>query len=157
MPAPSAEGFKDPIVTQSQFDYYDDFVEGHVYEPFAWQVSRQDAAALNDCLQVGELRREDGTVVAGPSSAADALSPFILNTFKAMRARIRMPDGLLHAKEIVTLHAPAREGDTLRAKLKIKSKYEKNGRRFVVLEHDIRRADDDAPVMTFDRLVAWVK
>jgi hypothetical protein len=144
-------------VTDSQYDYYDDFVEGYVYEPFIWRVSSEDATVLNGCLQVGELHREDGTVVAESSLVENMLSPFILNTFKAMRARIRMPDGLLHAKETIVLHAPAREGDALRANLKIKAKYEKNGRRFVVLEHDIRRTDDDAQVMTLDRLVAWVK
>ena len=141
---------------QADRDYFDDFVEGHSYAPFKWRITAEDVAAFDGCLAVGPLRRADGSVVEAAASSGTVLSPFILNTFKAMRAGIRMPDGLLHAKETMMLHAPAQVGDELVAILKIKSKYLKNGRKFVVLEHTITRADDGKPVMTIDRLVVWV-
>ena len=68
-----------------------------------------------------------------------------------------MPDGLLHARETLELHAPAYPGDRLSLTLRVKSKYIKNDKKFVLMEHEITRVDDQRRIMTVDRLIVWVK
>jgi len=138
--------------------YYDDLVEGHAFPPHHWTVTEEDVAELDACVVVGPLRRADGSEFpAAPQPARQALSPFLLNTFKAMRAAISMPDGLLHARETLELHAPAYPGDRLSLTLRVKSKYVKNDKKFVLMEHDIARVSDQRRIMTVDRLIVWVK
>ncbi|RUQ72190.1 hypothetical protein EJ913_11605 [Azospirillum doebereinerae] len=146
--------------------YYDDLVEGHAFPPYQWTVTDADVAELEACVVVGPLRTPDGTAVptavptaetATETAGRKPLSPFMLNTFKAMRVAISMPDGLLHARETLELHAPAYPGDRLSLTLRVKSKHIKNDKKFVLMEHEITRVDDQRPIMTVDRLIVWVK
>lgn len=138
--------------------YYDDLVEGHAFPPYQWTVTDEDVAELEECVVVGPLRTPDGAAVPTTETAGrKPLSPFMLNTFKAMRVAISMPDGLLHAREALDLHAPAYPGDRLSLTLRVKSKYIKNDKKFVLMEHAITRVDDQRPIMTVDRLIVWVK
>lgn len=139
--------------------YYDDLVEGHAFPPYEWTVTEEDAAELDACVVVGPLRTADGRELPAAESDGERapLSPFLLNTFKAMRVAISMPDGLLHARETLELHAPAHPGDRLSLTLRVKSKYIRNDKKFVLMEHDITRADDQRRIMTVDRLIVWVK
>lgn len=145
-------------MAETRYDYYDDFVEGHAYEPFRTRLTADDAATLARCLTLGPLTGPNGELIAPANDAGDgaALSPFLLNSFHAMRARIRMPDGLLHARETMRLLAPAHAGDELETTIRIASKFLKNDRKFVLLEHIVRRPADGTHIMTFERLVAWV-
>lgn len=136
--------------------YYDDLSEGRTFAPHHFTVTEADMAGLASCISVAPLRSEGGEPV--PQVAPEgqpAVSPFLLNTFRVMREAISMPDGLLHARETIRLFEPVRPGDALTLTLRVQSKYIKNDKKFVLLRHDVTR--DGVSVMSFDRLIVWVK
>lgn len=135
---------------------FDEIEVGRSFEPYRFTPTREDKALHGACTAAGVLRRADGAPVEAASGCSDeVVSPLMLNTFKAIRAAINMPDGVLHAREEITLHAPARVGEELMAVLTIKEKYLKNDKRFVVIDHLISRAADGEPVMLVERRLAW--
>jgi acyl dehydratase len=136
--------------------YYDDLHEGQTFPSYTWTVTAEDAKELSSCVKVGPLRRPDGSEVEAQAGAGpEPVSPFLLNTFKAMRASFSMPDGLLHARETMTFSEPVHPGDELTLKLSVESKYIKNDKKFVLLRHAISRGG--TPVMSVDRLIVWVR
>ncbi|WP_153139268.1 hypothetical protein [Paraburkholderia agricolaris] len=133
-----------------------DLQEGQTFSPYCFTPSADDEAIYNQCVRIPSLTRADGTAVVAEGDAERApLSPFMLNTFKAMRAAINMPNGVLHAREQIVLQAPAFVGEALEAVLSVKSKYLKNDKRFVILELAITRVADRQPIMNIERRLTW--
>lgn len=133
---------------------YDDFVEGQAFPPYDFTVSAEDVAMLAGALDMGPLRRADGSVVEG-EAGDQGVSLFLLNTFQVQRNAFRMPDGILHARETLVSHGPARAGEPLRMTIQVKSKYERNGRLFIVLDLELSRRADQARILTVERTLCW--
>lgn len=133
---------------------FDDFVEGQAFPPYDFAIPAEDAAMLAAALDMGPLRRADGSAVEG-AAEADGLSLFLLNTFQVQRNAFRMPDGILHARETLVSHGPAYAGEALRMTIQVKSKYERNGRLFIVLDLELTRRADQAPILTVERTLCW--
>lgn len=143
-------------MTEATYDYYEDFAEGQSFEPFLCRVSADDVAALTNCINLNKITGPDGKVLPAPESDDTRVSPFLLNSFLPMRARVKMPDGLLHARETLRMHGSAQVGDELKTVMTVKARYEKNNRKFIEFEHAVSRVADGQPIMSFDRTIAWV-
>lgn len=132
--------------------YYDDFEIGQTYPMFEYSISAEDMAvhrASYECLFEGMPDTE-------PADDETIVSPFAVNSFLAIRAAFGMPDGVLHARETLHLHAPARVTDQLRVELSILDKYERNGRPFIVFRHRVMRQESEL-VMDIDRTICWIR
>lgn len=79
----------------------------------------------------------------------------ILNHFHGIRAAIKMPDGVLYAREKITLLSAAYADEVLHMTIRVASKYMKNDKPFVVLEQAISCPADAAAVMTIERTLYW--
>jgi hypothetical protein len=136
---------------------YDDFEEGRVYPPYDFTVTAADRAAFESCVADAAVLRQGGAPLpqASATGGRRPLSALVLNTFKVQRASFRMPEGVLHARETLTMHAPAYEDEPLRIAITVKSKYRKNDRPFVVLDLALTRIADGAPIMTVERTLCW--
>jgi hypothetical protein len=136
-----------------------DLEEGRTYPPFRFSIDADTYRTFRQCVVAGPLQRADGTPVEGSGGAAARrpLSPFVLNNFRAMRAVIKLPNGVLHAREALVLRGAVFEGDELEMVITIKSKYRKNEKNFVLLEQRIARAGEAAPVMSIERTLVWPK
>ena len=135
---------------------FDDLEVGRSYPPYRFTPSRADRDAHAACAVTLGLRRADGALVAPDGAPPDEwLSPLMLNTFKALRAAIRMPDGVLHAREQITLVQPVAVDVPLAIVLTVTEKYSKNDKRFVVMDHVVTRESDGARIMSFKRRLAW--
>lgn len=141
---------------EAERDYWNDFHEGQRFEPWLTTVTQADSDALNACVNLTRITGPDGQELAEASGRERCVSPFLLNTFLPMRGLVRMPDGLLHARETLRMHNGAQVGDTLSTVMTVLAKYEKNNRHFLEFRHVVTRASDGAPIMTFDRTIAWV-
>ena len=132
--------------------YYDDFEIGKVYPVFGHSISQDELAVHRRCY-------EYTPEWDGPDEAArddSMIPPFALNSFLAMRASFGMPDGVLHSREAMTLHAPAYASDQLEVELSVIDKYERNGRPFIVFRHRVTRQGGE-PVMDIDRTICWIR
>lgn len=131
--------------------YYDDFEIGKVYPVFSYSISQEELNTHRNSYSYVLDERE-----ASDDVPEDVISPFALNSFLAIRASFGMPDGVLHARENIVLHAPAFASDQLQVELSVLDKYEKNGRPFIVFRHRITRQNDE-PVMDIDRTICWIQ
>lgn len=134
------------------FTSYADIEEGKSYPPFSFSISAQDLDTFESSFAIDY----PGNVVAtAASDARRALPVFILNHFHGIRAAIKMPDGVLHAREKITLHSAAYADEVLHMTITVASKYMKNEKPFVVLEQAISRPADAAAIMTIERTLCW--
>jgi hypothetical protein len=136
-----------------------DFEEGRKYPPFDFVISEAQLKSFEQCFSVGPLMRPGGIELKGTErvQARRPLSAFLLNNFHAIRASMKMPNGVLHARETVRLHAPAYVGEALQLMMAVKSKYRKNDKPFIELEQVIVRRSDNAKIMSFERTLFWPK
>jgi hypothetical protein len=135
---------------------FDDFAEGQSFPPYDFTVTAQDRATFEDCVALGPLTRADGSVIEGVEpDVGGPLSALELNTFQVQRSAFRMPDGVLHAREKLTVHAPAYEGERLRMHIKVASTYRRNDRPFVVLALELERLDDGTRILEVERTLCW--
>jgi acyl dehydratase len=86
-------------------------------------------------------------LVGAPSSRAP-VSPWAYCTFLPMFRAMdgRMEQGSIHARQTMTVHGQAAVGATLDVEVRVAEKYERAGRRHVVLE--IVFSDAERPVCT---------
>ncbi|MYN13869.1 hypothetical protein GSY71_12045 [Pusillimonas sp. TS35] len=132
--------------------YYDDFEIGQSYPIYECSISADDIAAHRASYECSfDWERDDEQ-----SCDEGVVSPFSLNSFLAIRASFGMPDGVLHARETLHMHAPAYVSDRLSVKLSVLDKYEHNGRPFIVFRHHIIREKGEL-VMEIDRTLCWIK
>src|SRR5690606_22921669 len=122
-------------MNEATYDYYEDFAEGQTFESFLCRVSADDVAALGNSINLKKRTGPDGKELPAPPADGARVSPFLLNSFWPMRARVKMPDGLLHARETLRMHGSAQVGDELQTIMTVKARYEKNNRKFVEFEH----------------------
>lgn len=138
---------------------FDDIDEGSVYSPYEFCVDAHSLAAFHRCVVLGRVHGPDAAMASGASADAPnaPLSLFVLGTFRATKAAIPMPSGVVHTREKVSLLAPAYLHDRLRAHVRVKTKYRKNDKRYVVVEQNLERISDGAVVMQIERTLLWPK
>jgi acyl dehydratase len=83
------------------------------------------------------------------------VSPWVYCTFLPMYRAMdgRMEQGTIHARQQMVVHRPATVGTTLDVAVRVAEKYEKDDRRFVVLE--VVFSDGRGPVCTSTGTYLW--
>lgn len=122
---------------------YDELVLDRRYGPFDEVVD----AALADAT-----REEIGDVIAG-QQVPPAVFPILF--LKALRRAFGgIPAGSVLAKQELEFRGPMAVGETAWIETWVGSKYERRGRRYAVLEFDVRNHDRD-PVLTGRKYIVW--
>lgn len=137
---------------------FDEIDEGSVCPPFELYVDEQELAAFHRCVVSGPLRGPDGAVVNGASADRPERIPlplFLLGTFRATKAAIPMPSGVVHAREKIELLAPAYLHERLRVQVRVKAKFRKHDKRFVVVDQTLERVEDGTVVIQIERTLLW--
>lgn len=124
---------------------YDDIDVGRSFPPQALSISAKDLVDFYACL--GEIRPapEIGTRV--PS--------FMLNELRALKNQMRLPPGVLHAREELEMFSAARLGESLTVSIVIGSKYIRNDKRFIVIDQHVHCASDQRSIMTIKHTLYW--
>ena len=125
---------------------YDQLTVGLALPPHALEI---DAAALGRFHAC--LGRQD--------EASQRIPAFLLNEIRAMKTRMKLPPGVLHAEESLTQRSAAYLGDKLEVLVRIADKYIRNDKRFVVVEQRVQvPATETAaarPVLDIRRILYW--
>jgi hypothetical protein len=107
---------------------FEDIEIGYRYPVFDFVVTKKD-----------QIKFENSFSIEFPPSwtrereRQRPLSPFLLNHFHGIRARMAMPDGVLHAREKNRPSAPAYPDEQLSLTITVQSKSVKNDKQFVIL------------------------
>jgi len=141
---------------------FDDFHIGHEFAPFQYRISAAENAQFTAILGHDAIRATlgDGRAWTPTPTAPDAMQPIhpaLVGSFQPQRAAFIWAQGLVHAREKVQLYAPAWPDELLQARVTVTDKYVKNGKRFIVIMIDIRKAQDNSLVMTIERIQAWLQ
>lgn len=115
---------------------------GRAYPPRPLRIDAEDLRRFHACLGRTDV-------------ASRRLPTFLLNEIHAFKSWIRTPPGVLHARESVVQHRAAMVGEQLEVVVRIADKYVHNGKRFVVIEQQVRRAADGAAVLDVHRTLYW--
>ncbi|MYN13880.1 hypothetical protein GSY71_12100 [Pusillimonas sp. TS35] len=94
-------------------------------------------------------------VTQEPRNTVRSVHPTLVGSFQPQHAAFAWPTGVLHAREKISLSAPVYPGEMLEAHIKVKNKFVKNDKYFVVLEIDIRKLENDCKAMTVERTLVW--
>lgn len=111
---------------------FDAIEVGQAYEAYPLQIGAEDIAAFHGCL--GEALEQIGPGTRIPF--------FLLNELRALKSRMRLPPGVLHAQEELQMKSAARLGEPLFTHVRVADKFIRNGKRFVVVEQDVRAGAD---------------
>lgn len=137
---------------QASYTPYAAIQEGKRYLPFSFSISAQDLDTFEMSFAVDY---PEGFTPVPAATQRRVLPVFVLNHFHGIRAVLPMPDGVLHAREKITLHNAAYADEVLDMTITVKSKYIKNDKPFVVLEQRISRPADATAIMTIERTLCW--
>ncbi len=125
---------------------YDQLAVGLALPPQALEI---DAAALGRFHAC--LGRQD--------EASRRIPAFLLNEIRAMKTRMKLPPGVLHAEESLTQRSAAYLGDRLEVLVRIADKYIRNDKRFVVVEQRVQVPATETtaarPVLDIRRILYW--
>lgn len=126
---------------------YDDFSIGQVFpeQPAAFHI---DAACIRGFRDV--MRR---AAPADPAAGGNVAPPMLAAVYirPALNA-LGFPPGGIHARQSFQFHRSARAGDTLSTTLEILEKYERKGRRYLVL--DTRTTNQQGTLVSTGRIVS---
>lgn len=83
-----------------------------------------------------EARAAFGGPVAPPTVAGiyARMTPVFQAYFQAHDPEMKLPPGLIHARQTFEFHAPHRAGDVLTTRARVVAKYERKGRKYVEVE-----------------------
>lgn len=124
---------------------YDELEIGRSFPPEPMSISAEDVACYYRCL--GEDR---------PRPAAGTRIPaFLLNEFRALKRQMRLPPGVLHAQEELTMASVARVGEPLQIAVCIGDKYIRNDKRYVVVEQDVTCVTDNRQILHIRHTLYW--
>ncbi|ALM85649.1 MaoC family dehydratase [Bordetella sp. N] len=136
---------------------FDDFQTGHRFPPSRYSIGAEDSDAFLRTFALGPIRAEPPAAAptAGESRPVRPVHPTLVASFQPQHAAFAWPTGVLHAREKVRLTAPVYPGEALEATVGVKTKYEKNDRKFVVLEIVVRKLENGADALTVERTLVW--
>ena len=115
---------------------YDDFVVGHEYPPVRYVLEPDRVTKYVEAVEdphplytdeAVAARSRFGGLIAPPAIAA------IMTTLRIALQDATMPPGAIHAKQYFKFVRPLRPGDTLEIRVRLLDKYEKRGRKWVVI------------------------
>jgi hypothetical protein len=78
----------------------------------------------------------------------------LLDTLHPLRSAVRMPEGVLHAREALHLLAPARVWDTVHVRIGVLDRYVRNNRLYVVFAQTASGADGHQLAVS-QKTVVW--
>ncbi len=116
---------------------------GQVFPPRGFSIDAQALCRFRACL--GET----------PEPGDTCIPAFLLNEFLTLKAALRLPPGVLHASETVTVLAPVHVGQPLRASVRIEETAIRNGKRFVVLAQEVWAEGAAEPALRITRTLFW--
>ena len=94
--------------------------------------------------------------IAGWTGAVpDHVPAFLLNELRTLKEFLKLPPGVLHAREELSLSSPAEIGEDLEVAVEIADKFIRNDKRFVVFVQTIRSAGDGRQIMSITRTLYW--
>src|SRR5438552_1670553 len=124
---------------------YDDIRVGQEFPPQELRIGAADIVRFHRCL--GEARR--------PPEIGSRIPSFLLNEIRAMKSRMRLPPGVLHAQEELEMISPARLGEPLTTVVTIADKFIRNDKRFIVVLQHVQGAADRRSIMKIRRILYW--
>lgn len=101
----------------------------------------------------GDVRRFSD--IAGWTKAPDTVPALLLNELKSLKRFLKLPPGVLHAREELSLSSAARIGEQLEVTVEIADKFVKNEKRFVLVHQHVRSAEDGRLVLFIKRTLYW--
>lgn len=85
----------------------------------------------------------------------DHVPAFLLNELRTLKQFLKLPPGVLHAREELALASPAEIGEELEVVVAITDKFIRNDKRFVVFAQTVRSASDGRLIMSITRTLYW--
>ena len=136
---------------------FDDFQIGHRFPPSRYSIGAADSDAFLRTFTLGAVRAEPPATAPAVEEARPVrpVHPTLVASFQPQHAASAWPTGVLHAREKVRLSAPVYPGEALEACVGVKHKYEKNDRKFVVLEILVRKLENGVDALTVERTLVW--
>jgi hypothetical protein len=137
--------------------HHADFVVGHAFPAHRYFVDAAACDAFTRTFGHSAVRgAPDATVPGKPRrSAVRPAHPTLVASYQPMHAVFKWPDGVVHAREKLTLSAPVYPGEPLEAEISVKDSYLKNDKKFVVLEIAIRKLENRQTAMVVERTLVW--
>lgn len=124
---------------------YDEIEVGRRFPPQPLSISIEDVACFYRCLGENRPKPEAGTRIPA----------FMLNELRALKSQMRLPPGVLHAQEELTMSSAARVGEALQTAVRIADKFIRNDKRFVVVEQDVTCATDQRAILNIRHILYW--
>ena len=138
--------------------HFGDFHPGHRFPPARYSISAADSDAFIRTFDHGPIRAELPATLPGVSSGAHTtrpVHPTLVGSFQSQHTAFAWPTGVLHAREKLRLSAPVYAGEALESTVTVKDAYEKNGRKFVVLEILVRKLENGVDALVVERTLVW--
>lgn len=124
---------------------YDELAVGQSFPPQVMPLSADDVACFYRCIGENRAKPEPGTRIPA----------FLLNELRALKSKMRLPPGVLHAQEELAMASAARIGEPLQTVVRIADKYIRNDKRFVVVEQDVTCVTDNRPILNIRHILYW--
>jgi acyl dehydratase len=137
--------------------FYADFEIGRPFPPCRYSISAADSDAFIGTFDHSPVLDAAGRAVPadGAAAAVRSVHPVLVGSFQPQHAAFSWPVGVLHAREKVRLMAPVYPGEELEASVRVKDKYLKNDKRFVVLEITVRKLENARIALVAERSLVW--
>lgn len=115
-----------------------------------------EVAARDFTMDADAVRRFDACL--GRPARPDGpvrVPAFLLNEFHTLKGAMVLPPGVLHASEALEIRCAVMTGTPLRATVRVKDAYIRNGKRFVVFEQHVRILGREEPALSITRTLFW--
>lgn len=93
--------------------------------------------------------------VAGWPDTPRVVPAFLLNELRSLKHHVRLPPGVLHAREELELLSAAFPDEELKVEVRFSDKFIKNDKRFVVVGQRVYSAVDGRDVLNIKRTFYW--
>lgn len=136
---------------------YDDFAVGQLFPPSRYVISGSESDEFIRTFAHGPLTAEHPAVLPEQvrTTTVRPVHPTLVGSYQPQHAAFAWPTGVLHARESISLRAPVYTGEELEARVLVKNKYEKNQRKFIVLEITVRKLETDVDAVVVERTLVW--
>jgi len=137
--------------------HFADFQPGQRFPASRYRLSAADRDAFDRTFGHGQIHAESPAML--PSNVNERtvrpVHPTLVGSFQPQHAVFSWPAGVLHAREKVRLSAPVYPGEALESTVTVKETYEKNGRKFVVLNISVHKLETGAQALSVERTLVW--
>ena len=136
---------------------FEDFAVGQQFPPSRYAISGTESDKFIRTFSHGAIKAEPPAVMPDRvlPSTVRPVHPTLVGSFQPQHAAFAWPTGVLHARESTSLRAPVYPGEALEARVVVKNKYEKNDRKFIVLEITVRKLENGVDAVIVERTLVW--